>query len=268
MYNAPYPIFCRGHSGGRLLCELFIRNDIQMGNISPEKRDTTFFSADNSQLREIILNAYSYLNATTEIKQHYQDVMQNCVSEFYNTQIPEKQKKYGWKHGISLFSMIVLLETFPNSRVVHLIRDGRDVMLSRLNARIENLADPLNRLAVFCDPNIESFAGLPLNEETVKNYRNALEIQHWVTAVEFGLQGRNYPTQYLEIKYEELCDHPIEIAQQIFNFLEIPFLESAKVWLSQAVYHGRIGKWKNLSDTELQLPLKIATPLLRKLGYL
>jgi len=268
MNNTPHPIFCRGHSGGRLLCELFIRNNIPMGEVSPEKKDTSFFSADNPQLRQIILNAYTYLTSTDDTKQHYQNIMRECVTTFYHAQIPEKSKIFGWKHGISLFSMIMLLEAFPRAKVIHLIRDGRDVMLSRLNARIENLADPLNRLAVFGDAAIQSFEGLPLNETTVANYRNALEIQHWVTAVEFGLQGRNYPKQYLEIKYEELCDHPIEIAQQIFNFLEVPFQDSAKTWLSQAVYQGRIGKWKELSATELELPLKIATPLLKKLGYL
>jgi len=264
----PYPIFCRGHSGGRLLCELFIRNNIRMGEVSPEKKDTSFFSADNPQLREIILNAHSYLNATDEVKQHYQNMMRHCVTEFYNTQLPEKSVIFGWKHGISLFSMIVLLDTFPDAKVIHLIRDGRDVMLSRLNARIENLSDPLNRVAVFGDATTKSFAGHPLNDETIKNYRNALEMQHWVTAVEFGLLGRNYSNQYFEVKYEEFCNRPLEIAHQIFDFLELPFLSDAETWLSQAVYQGRIGKWKDLSATELELPLQIGTPLLTKLGYL
>ncbi len=268
MFDSPYPIFCRGHSGGRLLCELFIRNGIQMGIVSPEKKDTEFFSANNPELREIILNAYEYLNATIEVKQKYKALMRRCLTEFHSTQIIEKQQAFGWKHGISLFSMITLLEAFPNAKVVHLIRDGRDVMLSRLNARIENLADPLNRLAVFGDATAESFENSPLSPAVVNQYRNALEMQHWVTAVEFGLRGRNYPTQYLEIKYEDFCACPIETASYIFNFLELPFSSNVKAWLLQAVYQGRIGKWRELSDDELQLPLKIGEPLLRKLGYL
>lgn len=268
MYDTPFPIFCRGHSSGRLLCELYERNKIQMGDTSPEKKDTGFFSADNPYLREIILNAFKYLKENNDFKKHYQHLMRSCIDEFRKTQHIETNKPYGWKHGISLFSMIVFLETFPKAKVIHLIRDGRDVMLSRLNARIENLADPLNRLAVFGDSEVNSFEGHPLNLETIQNYRNALEMQHWVTAVEFGLQGRNYPQQYLEIKYETLCQSPVETAEQIFDFLDLPLLADSKQWIAQAIYHGRIGKWLTLSESELALPLKIGTPLLTKLGYL
>lgn len=268
MFDTPFPIFCRGHSGGRLLCELYQRNEVQMGDVSPEKRDTGFFSADNPYLRQIIMNAFQYERAGPESQNAYQELMRSCIEEFRRTQHIDVNRPYGWKHGISLFCMVAFLDAFPAARAIHLIRDGRDVMLSRLNARIENLADPLNRLAVFGDPEMDNFQGQPLNPETVRQHRNALEMQHWVTAVEFGLQGRDYPQQYLEVKYEAFCQSPVETAEYIFDFLGLPLRAETRQWIAQAVYHGRVGKWRTLSDAELALPLKIGGPLLAKLGYL
>ena len=34
------PIFCRGHSGGRIVCEAFIRNGVDMGRVAPDRKDT------------------------------------------------------------------------------------------------------------------------------------------------------------------------------------------------------------------------------------
>jgi len=55
---------------------------------------------------------------------------------------------------------------------------------------------------------------------------------------------------------------------QIFDFLKIPFLESTKTWLVEAVHHTRIGKWKSLSKEKMEKPLAIAGDLLQELGYL
>ena len=263
-----YPIFCRGHSGGRLLCEAFQRNGIQMGTVSEERKDTLFFSADQPQLHQIILNAFSYPHVNIQSKKYYQDLMRQCVQTFIDIDNIDPTQPFGWKHGISLFCMPVLLDTFPSTKVIHLIRDGRDVMLSRLNARIENLHDPLNRLVTFGDTEIEQYAGQPLNANTITTYRNELEMWHWATVVSYGLLGRNYPTQYLEIKYEELCQFPLETCEKIFTFLELPLQDSVKTWLWQAVYTHRISKWQELPTKELERIYAIGGDLLAKLGYL
>jgi len=261
-------VFCRGHSGGRLLCETFQRNGIQMGIVSEERRDTLFFSADQPLLRQIILNAFNYPHANLADKQHFQAIMRQCIETYITTNNIDVTKPFGWKHGISLFSMPVLLDCFPNAKVIHLIRDGRDVMLSRLNARIENLHDPLNRLVTFGDATIEQYEGLPLNAHTISTYRDEFEMWHWMTAVNYGLLGRNYPSQYLEIKYEDLCSQPIETCEKIFSFLKLPIHESTKTWLQGKVYTHRISKWRDLPPETLQRIYTIGGDLLKKLGYI
>lgn len=263
----PYPIFCRGHSGGRLMAEAFIRNGISLGKVASDRKDTEFFGIENPLIHEIVMNAYHYLQANSSQQHYYQDLMKRCVTEYRKTEIPS-DSPFSWKMGISLFTMLVVLDTFPNAKVIHLIRDGRDVMLSRLEARFAHLADPINRLVVFGHPDVDHFEGYPLTPETVTAYRNELEMLHWVTAVNYGLKGRAYPTRYLEVKYEAICQNPILVFEKIFDFIEVPFLKATKDWLTEAVYPTKMAKWKILSAEELKKPLEIGGDLLRQLNYL
>lgn len=265
--QGPYPIFCRGHSGGRVLCEAFIRNGIDMGHVAPDRKDTEYFSIKNPLVHELILNAYHYIAATQEQKRDLQQLMQRCMREYITQEI--KKQPFGWKMGITVFMMPIVLDTFPQAKAIHLIRDGRDVMLSRLEARFggNNLLNSMNQLAVFGQTGVTHFAGQPLTPEVIATHRNELEMLHWVTAVNYGLQGRQYPDRYLEVKYESLCQDPVSTCATIFDFLQLPFLAETKNWLKQSVHGIRIGKWRNLSPAQMEKPLSIAKDLLEKLGY-
>jgi hypothetical protein len=266
--QGPYPIFCRGHSGGRLVCEAFIRNGIDMGQVAPDRKDTESFAISNPLIYELILNAYRYCESDDKAQHYYQNLIKQCINKYLETEIQFPDKPFGWKMGISLFTLPMVLDAFPNAKMIHLIRDGRDVMLSRLEARFAHLSDPVNRLVVFGQDNINQFKGQPLTPETVATYRNELEMLHWVTAVKYGLKGRAYTGRYLEIKYEDICQNPIPVFQQIFDFIGVKFLATTQSWLQEAVYHTRMAKWKSLSAEALEKPLEIGGPLLKELGYL
>ena len=270
LYNkiqGPFPIFCRGHSGGRIAAEAYIRNGINMGNVHIKKKDTNSLGMNNPLIRKIILNSFEYENQNLIMKKYYQSLMKKSISKFHKTEITS-DSAFGWKIGMTTFTMPVVFDIFPNAKVLHIIRDGRDVMLSRLNARIELLNDPMNKVMVFGDKNISSYKGKEINKETIEKYRNELEMMHWVTSVKYGIQGRKYEGRYLEIRYEDMCRKPVETFTEVFSFLDIPFLESTKEWLIANVRTDRIGKWRKLSDEEMKVPLEIGGELLKELGYI
>lgn len=265
----PYPVFCRGHSGGRLVCEAFIRNGINMGNVTKAHKDSEFFSIrTNEKIREIILQAYDYEHAEAAARLRLQGLMKQAVQEFVAAEIPN-DGAFGWKIDPTLFTLPVLMDAYPQAKAVHVIRDGRDVMLSRLNARLEHLEDPVNRVMVFGSAETATFMNRSIYlEKTVKKLRNELEMQHWVTAVEFGLRGRLYGERYLEVQYENVCAAPLAEFEKIFSFLGVPFLDETKIWLAQAASLTRIGKWRTLPPEVLAASLRIGGALLNKLGYL
>jgi len=243
--QGPYPIFCRGHSGGRLLCEVFIRNGIEMGYHKDERNDTKYFSVKNTIIREIVMNSMHYYSSSNEQKQYFQNLMKQCVDQFIKQQVQRwfsPKRPFGWKMGTTLFTMPVVLDTFPDAKVIHLIRDGRDVMLSRNNSRFKNINDPLNKLVIFGNALTDNYEGHALTPETINTYRNELEMLYWVTAVSYGIKGRKYDDRYLEVKYEDICTDPLQTIQKIFDFLEIPFLKSTQRWIKENAHSNRIGK--------------------------
>ena len=139
-------------------------------------------------------------------------------------------------------------------------------MLSRLHARMD-FSERLNRMAVFGDPSIDHWCERSLTVETVAAHRNELEMQHWVTAVEFGLRCRVYSDHYLEVRYEDICRRPVAELERIFDFLRLPFLPDARDWLSQSVSTSRIGKWRDLPAEEVAPAFAVGADLLKRLGY-
>ena len=263
--RGPFPIFCRGHSGGRLLCETFIRNGIEMGEVSPERKDTSWFADTNPDVHRLVMNSFRYPALPLEEQAEWRRRTRECVEVYARNQI-RGPGPFGWKMGFTLFMMPMVLDAFPSARAVHLIRDGRDVMLSRLNARMR-LQMPLNRLVVFGDERANTWHGAPLDADTVEAHRTELEMQHWVTAVTFGLRGRAYGERYLEVRYEDLCADPIAQCADIFAFLDLPFLPETEAWLAKSVHRARIGKWRHLPRAEIAAALAIGADLLQSLGY-
>ena len=161
----------------------------------------------------------------------------------------------------------IVLDAFPDAKIVHLIRDGRDVMLSRLNWRMRHLHRDVNRLTVFGDPSIDSYRGRPLSEDVIREFRNEIEMHHWVTAVRVGMRGRATPERYLEVRYEDLCRQPVTELQRVFEFLEVPMRDETAEWLRATASTRAIGKWHAQKDM-LEDAVRIGEPLLKELGYI
>jgi len=265
--RGPYPIICRGHSGGRLLCEAYRQNNIWMGKADNDQRDAEEFAQANPVVRYLVQEGFRYSELAPATKSQAQQLMRGLVEELRaNCPDPDDRPAYGWKRAISTFTCEIFMDAYPDAKTVHLVRDGRDVMLSRLDSRMGSLDDPINRLVVFGDPSATTIDGQTLSKSVLEVYRNDIEMHHWVTAVSFGMRAQQYAGRYLEVRYEDLCRCPVETMSAVFDFLDVPFLEQAKDWITTHASTSSIGKWKGREE-ELADPTRIGEPLLQKLGY-
>jgi len=162
--------------------------------------------------------------------------------------------RWGDKSWLNTFSLPALRSVFPDLRVVHLVRDGRDVAASF--ARL--VPDGLVRFA-----------------------------RHWVRAVESAQTfGRRHPSQYLEIRYEDLVRRPVETVRNVTAFLALDFEESLLryhelgLWMGdvdrvphlrgarQPIDATRIGGWRaGLDALQIAELERFLRPTLAKLGY-
>ena len=266
--KGPYPIICRGHSGSRLLAEAFLRNRFWMGLSDNKTRDSKEFKRKSSALRKLTLASPGYRDLPEERKVDLQRTMRRLAERSRNRcPDPEARIAHGWKRDLTTFTVDVLLDACPNAKVVHLFRDGRDVMLSRLK-RLRKVHDPVVRLMTFGDADVAEYDGRPLTAELVEERRAEIEMVHWVTSVRFGMRGRAYPDRYLEVRYEELCRQLVETLSGVFDFLGVPFLPGTREWISGAAFTRKIGKWRHVeTDEGANAAIAIGEPLLRELGY-
>lgn len=166
-----------------------------------------------------------------------------------------------------IFKLDQILKKFPQARIIHIVRDARDVLLSQKNRR--------NRRKMGA-----SYLGFREVLRYRMNYHPVVISRLWHSAVNAGLRYRNHPA-VLTIHFEELIESPEEVLKRTcihcgikFNpiMLDVPQVGSSSRPDNpdhRGIDKSRTGNWSSgeLSDTEIALCERINGKLLTELGY-
>jgi hypothetical protein len=153
---------------------------------------------------------------------------------------------------------------YPEARIVHLVRDGRDVACSLLEkpwlrreqAKTDDAGVAYGSYARFW---VESDRREEF-EATSDARRAAWVWRRYVTA------ARSIDVPLLEIRYERMTEDPPAVAKEVGSFLGLPF-EPLIAALSGA-HADSVGRYRaDLSEEQLADVLDEAGDLLRELGY-
>ncbi len=163
--------------------------------------------------------------------------------------------RWGDKTPKNTFYLNWIRKLYPNAQFIHIIRDGRDVVKSYMNA---------------------SFWKHGIKEAAID----------WMEAVDSGIALRNLPNnRYFEIRYEDLVNNPEIEIPKICSFLNIQFDEtmltpyrvadtlgdSSKDYhtnLAKPISNKSVGSWEEFFNEEEKLLLnELLKEDLNKLGY-
>ncbi len=157
-----------------------------------------------------------------------------------------------------------LHQLFPESPLIHVIRDWRDVVCSLLKM---NWVNPQT--------------GQPI--EYTRNARKAAE--YWVAAIRAGRRAHQnlINGKYAEVRYEGIVNEPVPTLQRLFSFIGEPWDtavlsfhekernlagESSASQVSKALYSTSVGRWREaLKPPDKQAVKEVAGDLLIELGY-
>jgi hypothetical protein len=152
-------------------------------------------------------------NRPKTLKTLIQDLFEGCSQAKY-------AKIWGEKSPRHSFIAEKLYDIFPESRFIHLIRDGKDACSSMLSRGWYD-----------------------------KNFVRICE--HWKTLVDAALQGRKFEkNRYFEIYYEKLICEPKETLSKACGFLGIDFSEAMLDYQSRIKEDIVLGE-KNLHSSLL-----------------
>jgi hypothetical protein len=261
--EGPIVVLGRGHSGTRFLAEALQKQGVFIGGKLNRMFDTQTWV---EPIQDIVLGAYPRYDLCAPGDAWHrtvEDTTRQFLAEGYTG------GPWGWKIGIAAFVVPLLADVFPHLRVIHLIRDGRDVMLSRLRRVPGMVTSAANRKMILGDPEAQWWWGRRLTARTITRYRNEFEMLAWVqfvtTARRFGQPLG--PHKYLEIRYEDLCRNPVPTARRVLEFAGLPMKPDVHHFLEANARTSQIGKWKGLPPREIAGAVSIGRLLLADLGY-
>lgn len=158
------------------------------------------------------------------------------------------QERVAERTPLHVFHLPLIAELYPDARIVHIIRDGRDVA--------------------------RSIAAQPWGPESVTD-----AAREWRDSVEAGRRAGLTPERYREVRYEALLADPQTEIASLYGWLG---LEAGPAELAAALAESRreenvdargiggvaSGKWRGGLDwRELEAFIAVAGTLLAELGY-
>lgn len=224
------------------------------------------------------------------------------VKHYIRSQFEKVLKRYGGERVVektcaNTLRVEYVYRVFPEAQFIHLIRDGRDVAASA-RRRWTGEADAgymLKKARWVPPPDIPYYAfefaknrlyRLLNSERKLKSWgprfsgidelvqtKSLIEICgiQWVKSVEAARRGfqRVPPSQVLDIRYEDLARHPLEVFAEIFEFCELEFEERSRSIVQRAVTDKNVGKWRDeLSEDDLGKLMPHIESTLKQEGYI
>lgn len=149
------------------------------------------------------------------------------------------------------------IKTFPDCKIIHVIRNGVDVALDIADKRWysnEELRSPKNNILyrLYSSKKYSKKYYLPWwipeNEEelflSMSDSRKGL--YYWSRLLEINIDKRkeikiSYPKQYKEIKYEDIVNTPDEVVKMMSKFIELEVTQyteliKANLWKQEHIY--------------------------------
>ena len=172
---------------------------------------------------------------------------------------------WGWKLCESAYALPFLARLFPRARVIHLVRDGRDVAFCDHRAP----DDPFWRKIHFDTDRIASWRGLRLTGPAYRRRPHVYNAVHWSNAVRVArAYGSMLGDRYLEVRYEDLCTDFAASAARVLRFAGAPDVDRAIARVAPLVRSDAIGKHRRRPAQAAREVVAIAKEQLLAFGYL
>ncbi|RST78601.1 sulfotransferase [Aquibium carbonis] len=256
----PVIVYCKSHSGSRLLARLMMAGGIWLG----ERRNESEDSADILRLVEpLVLRHFPDFSRLFARGDHDILALAHDVITAHLRGRPEGCA-WGWKLCETGYALPLLHRIFPEASFVHLLRDGRDV------AFCDHVApeSAFWKKIYFSTDDIERWNGLKLTERAYLRTPHVFNAQHWVNSVTVGRAfGTMAGERYHEIRYEAVIADPVGTMRGLFDALGLAMDDKGVDASASTVHEGSVGKHRRRPAGQQRAALRVLGPTLRAFGY-
>lgn len=261
---ADYPIATRlpvvigatGGSGTRALRAVLMLYGAYMGEHVSSAGDAWDFSVFydlwiDATLRHTRSLNYRLDDLPAEVREPALARLRESVSA-YCGRFDTGRGPWGFKGPRSMYALPYLHRLLPGMTFLHLIRDGRDMAISRNHGQVRK-----HYAAVFGEA-----PGDDLDVAAARLWSKAnLEANAWCRA--------NLPDRHMIVRYERLCDQPAETIADILRLLRWPCTQDQLSQLVRAIRPSPgIGRWRSAPKAGMTPIAAACSDSLRTFGYL
>lgn len=159
-----------------------------------------------------------------------------------------------------------LAGVFPDARFIHVIRDGRSVVESLLRQKFWIEKGGLE--APFWDDTPETILDEWKASGNNSDILAAVQWRHVIESIQSDV-SRLPNISYMEVRYEDFVNDPIEKLKSIYQFagLSIPEKLLKSNESDGSTLKNMNEKWRGFDEVRLQRMTKVMQPVLGELGY-
>ena len=231
-----------------------------------------------------------------DTERHVRNVTRRAVDYFLTERLAKAGKKFAGDKTplLSMRDIIDIAEIYPDAKVIHIVRDGRDVAISSAH-HVWNSAERGRRairpeILVKRDAyraNAEDF--LARGESIFAEWQLANTAKNWASLTAKAMEdGSSFlGNNYTEVRYEHLLDRPVEEVVRLLDFLGADASRQPAEQCVEATSFERVsqrerghedsssffrkgvaGDWRNVfTEKDKQIFKEVAGDILIELGY-
>lgn len=160
--------------------------------------------------------------------------------------------RWGWKAPRSIYLLPFLHAQFPQLKFIQVLRDGRDMAFSKNQNQLrKHGAEVLTWRERW-------FYSTPFRSILLWERVNLRTAEYCETRL-----GKNY----LAVRFEDLCDAPVETTARIMQFLDAG-VDAGSIARAEISPPSSIGRWREQPARLVSKLERVAKISLRKFGYL
>lgn len=248
--SAPLVIGATGGSGTRVVARIARHAGYDLGrNLNSAEDALQFYSFHDKWINRFVraeLRGGRLSDAQLErMKFEFQSALDRHRSL-------ESAALWGWKAPRSIYLLSFLHGQFPNLKFIHVLRDGRDMALSRNQNQLNK-----HGAAVLTWPE-RLFCSKPERSLLLWERVN-------FQAAEFG--DSTLHQNYLRVRFEDLCAKPVEMTVQIVNFLGAR-VDPEAIARTEIAPPSTLQRWRTYPPQLVAKLEQLGADSLRKFGYL
>lgn len=289
----PIVILAKGHSGTRFLAQALEENGVFIGADLNPMHDSLAWANDFAI--PLVLSRWfpGFDRSDPELEAEISRRLEITLENYAGSSSPDGP--WGWK-GSTTFVMEPLLRRFPRLRLIHIVRDGRDVALSedghlnlpfwhpvprrpdkaaRVLARRLGFDDRIDRYRrrIYFGSDDDTWMGFPVRRAEMLEHRYLVQMEGWRRNVaELRRIGDALGDRYTEIRYEDLVAQPESTVRSVLVSIGLSMSPSTERFVAERAFRTSLRKWERTppsGDRAIDFDAACAhgTELLEELGY-